>query len=749
MRAKRPDKRLSRVFLLLVVGVLALSLACPLTAWAQEPSPPENGDNDDDPGLVQRIVQSITHVMTFPVETMTAALTKSISRILGGAIEHAAEPFVAVLGALVLGDVAHGPSPEIYEPAWRLLRNVSIALWPLTLALVVVWAARDGVTDNPVTFSNLKGGLIEWALSVVLSVASIYLIHLGLDLSRGMTTMILTDLWGTVNMQTLVGVFFNAGLWVALAALAPAVAIFFGLFMLIFGFSVCTALAFAYVARYTLLLLLISLAPLTITIGVIPQLRWLYWLWFKGLIMALLLGPINALLLKMAQMAALSGLGEVPGMFGGLVKFLAAAGILSILLAIDYAVIRGVFGAAAEIANKTKQTVVGVVAGLVTVGGAILTGGIAGLGAAGAAAGAAAGGGGGAAGAGGSGVGVAAAGGVVAGSSGAGSGAGGTAGATAASRNPSGASATREALADPGFLHRMGSMLQTAGQGGMASRNPVARAAAGVARGVGSSLSERGRRIERGLQDDNAEGVFSADLRRARTEAQAQSQHGGWAGLLTGYGISTDEEGFDRMSQSLSQLSDRYGGAAVRGAAPDVLPAMAAAQRHGGISLQQHAESAGYKNPGDFVGGEIEQRLWGSTGKPDEPVFPSGHSMRPDPWKGSGPSAYDYRRGTRLARSLGRHGADQVDAYARLSWAVRNPAHGQGEDAVDALDQAAGRARYAARDAQGRTQFGSVAWPEFAAQANQLTTGLGIENADLPSAWLAESQFLAKGHKND
>ena len=685
---------------------------------------------------MQRIVQSISHVMTFPIETMTAALTESITKMMGGAMEHAATPFVSVLSALVLGDVAYGPSPEIYGPAWRLLRNVSVALWPLTLGLVVVWAAQGGLTDNPITFANLKDGLLGWALSLVFSVASLFLIQLGLRLSRGMTTMILTQLWGTLNMQTIVGVFFSMGLWGALMGLAPAVAILFGLFMLIFGSSICTALAFAYVARYTLLLILISLAPLVITLGVIPQLRWLYWLWFKGLIMALLLGPINALLLKMAQMAAVSGLGEVPSFFGGLVKLIAAAGVLSVLLSVDYAVIRGVFGALAEIATKFKKTVQGVVSGLIALGGVVLTGGVAGAGLAGGAAGAAAG---------------AAGGAEVGGAKAPTRGAAQASGASgrgssglASSGGASGAQATKAALDDPGFLNRMGSMLRTAGQaGGGVSQNPVARAAAGVARGVGGALSDRGRRIEQGLGDGG--GLRAQGLDAARTEAQTRAKHGGWAGLLQGHGLSPDQEDFGNMAQSLSQLADRYGGDEVRKAAPDILPALSSAQQHGGISLQQHAKSAGYDNPGDLVGGEIEQRIWGHRDRPDQPSFPHGSSMKPDSWEGSGPSAYDYRRGTRLARSLGRHNTGQIDAYARLSWAVRDPSRGGGTDALDALDQAAGQARYAARNTQGSGRFAKTAWPRFAEEADKVTAGLGLDPSDLPGAWLNERQFLAKG----
>ena len=56
--------------------------------------------------------------------------------------------------------------------------------------------------------------------------------------------------------------------------------------------------------------------------------RWLFWLWLKGLVLMLLLGPANGLLLKLAHVATVSGLGEISSLFGG-VKFLRYAGRLA------------------------------------------------------------------------------------------------------------------------------------------------------------------------------------------------------------------------------------------------------------------------------------------------------------------------------------------------------------------------------------------------------------------------------------
>jgi len=69
-------------------------------------------------------------------------------------------------------------------------------------------------------------------------------------------------------------------------------------------------------------------------LGAVRELRWLFWLWLTGLVMMLLLGPANALLLKLAHVAAVSGLGEISSLFGG-VKFLTAAAAQPIHLFVD------------------------------------------------------------------------------------------------------------------------------------------------------------------------------------------------------------------------------------------------------------------------------------------------------------------------------------------------------------------------------------------------------------------------------
>jgi len=737
---------------LILLCVSALLFLLIPTVAAQGPGPEEDDADGDEGGVITRIFKRISHVMTFPIETMVAALNISLQNILGGAINEAAGPFASSLESIVFGDIKDGPAPETWGPAWRLMRNISVALWPLTLGLIVVCAARGGVVDNPVTMSELHDGIAQWVGSIVFTLASAYLIGLGLKLTQGMTHEILSELWGRVDAKTLVGLFFNNTIWNAVLGSIPGAAIFFGLFVLIFGFALLTSLLFAYVARYTLLFILISIAPFIITIGAVRETRWIFWMWMKGMVITLLLGPINALLLKLAHVMATEWLRDV-NMFTGVVKFLAAAGVLSVLISIDYAVVKTVFGAAIEAAQKAKKTMEGLAVAAVTLGGALLAGGLAGslAGSLTASAGtdvkavgdkgttATATGGGGGDGEGGA-DGAAAAAGGNGGGDGGGGGGGGDGG--------DGATATRKALNDPGFTKKMGAVLRAAGSAGMGFRNPVMRALSGAARGVGGALGERGRQIERGQHQ--------ADLAAARKEARASSQHRGWQGLLDANGISPDQEGFMDMSRALRQLSDEYGGDAVRSAAPPVAQTMAAAQQRGGIPLETQAQEAGYDSPAEMLGGETEQLIWAHSGRPTGgALFPPGASTAFQSWGsggaaastasqswGAGPSTYDYRVGADLSWMLGRRGGKSIDAYARLAHRLRDPALGGGQQAVDQLYAAAGKSAHLGSEAKGEGAWRRTAWPHFARSVGQMAGEYGLSPGDMPGVWLSEQRYL-------
>jgi hypothetical protein len=287
----------------------------------------------------------------------------------------------------------------------------------------------------------------------------------------------------------------------------------------------------------------------------------------------------------------------------------------------------------------------------------------------------------------------------------------------------------------------MSAMLRTAGSATMSSRSPVVRTLSGAARGVGDALGERGRQVDRSHREEQRQ----AELEAARAEAQDRAYHRGWQGLLDANGVSATEEGFVDMSRSLSRLADEYGGQAVRESAPEVVQGMRAAQRYGGIPLAAQSQAAGFSSPAEYLGSQVEARLQARGERRTAPVFPPAPASQPGAW-GPGPGPYDYQVGMHLAGSLGRRGAEATDAYARLSWALRNPVLGAGEEAVERLYAAAGKAwESGGRGLSDSGEFDpDVVWPAFAGQAAQIARSLGLTDEQLPGAWLREQTFLAR-----
>ena len=68
---------------------------------------------------------------------------------------------------------------------------------------------------------------------------------------------------------------------------------------LVLGLALVVSIVGQYFARVALLYILVALAPIVLVLGILHPARWLQWLWVKGVLLVMLLGPINALLFKL------------------------------------------------------------------------------------------------------------------------------------------------------------------------------------------------------------------------------------------------------------------------------------------------------------------------------------------------------------------------------------------------------------------------------------------------------------------
>jgi len=292
----------------------------------------------------------------FPFESLKEALR----RVIAGFIEDAlgeldkaiAESFgrwVTMTPGILTPGGGAAELPVDMMGVWQTTVAISAILWPVTLAIIGAIAAKDVVAARSWGIGDLKEAIFGWLISAAAAGTSIYWMDMANRITNGVTHALLgmqVD-WSALSFGLLVG---------AVGAMLGAGG--FGLMVAIIvfciGLATLFALIFQFIARYVLLYVLVAIAPIVITIAILPPARWLRWMWIKGFVLMELVGPINALLIKLVL--TMVNISSDTGFVPALVQFLGAVGILSLLLTVNYTIIRFVFGAIQETAHKVVST---------------------------------------------------------------------------------------------------------------------------------------------------------------------------------------------------------------------------------------------------------------------------------------------------------------------------------------------------------------------------------------------------------
>lgn len=339
----------------------------------QDPTPPPPPPPDDDGG---NIFQNITQLINFPFASLVEALQTAMQEILRAAMGPLQNLFESVLslwlqnpGILSDGNAAL-PGWDLMQDAWQFMYSIAIAFWPLTLAVVAAIAAKDAVAAATWGLGDLKTALGTWFAAVLLSATSLWWMDLANNLSNAITSYVLYNFAGPQFFPGTFMVFFSVilpGLFLAF----PLAGIILIIFLLILAITILIALTFAIIARLVLMYLLVALGPLAIILGVLPPFRFVTQMWTRGLLLVLVLGPIDALLLKLAFNVAQYASSAPP--LQAVSAFIGVFGLLSILITINFTLVKTVFGAVIAVANQTMRAVQAV--GQMVVAGALLMSG--------------------------------------------------------------------------------------------------------------------------------------------------------------------------------------------------------------------------------------------------------------------------------------------------------------------------------------------------------------------------------------
>ncbi len=588
------DTRVLRTIGALILVLLVLSfLVPPRPVLASRPAAPPMQTPTPEPNPITQIINQI---IQFPFENLTQALQNAMQSMLTNSVAPLESIFSASIGRWLTsspgiitpgGGIANGG--DVMGPAWRLMIKVAVLLWPLTLAVIAAIAAKDAVAAASWGIGDLKEALGGWLIAVVASGTSLYWMDLSNRFANATTSAILNmSFTGEAGFQpnALTGlVFGTAG--ILLNFLAPPASLFIVIFVILLGLAVLTALIFQFMARFVVLYVLVALAPVVIILSILPPMRWFGYTWLRGFVLVEAIGPINALLLKLVMILAVRGSSNDP--ITAFVNFIGALGALSILLTIDGVIIKGVFGAVQEVAQKAMSTVTGLVT-LAVAGATALAGGS-----------------------------IAAAGGIAAaGTSAAGggtgglSGPGGSGGAIAASAtNSTGPAQTARKAFNPGTALR--------GAGDVLFRQP------GVLGSVGAAMRSLGGTMEQRDKENQAAALRQQNQAARSNALQTGRRNGSGGGNPTGIAPSGPSNPSASPTSPLAPTPGGNGGSN-RPASP------APTQNPGSASLGSNAapsasRASGAANPGPAIAPSAAALPPAQTPS----VNPMGKPMPPSP----------------------------------------------------------------------------------------------------------------------
>lgn len=342
----------------------------PLPQSTPQPVPapePDSGDEPaaqptsaSEPNIIQQVVR---HTITFSTSSLIEAITEAFielsRRSMDGAVSEVLPAMDSSLVFLTEVDhtgLARFPQFETsIRSAWSSMLKVSLVFAPLVLALTVL-----GVIGGGGSAVEARAEVITHTLHVLVSYAgaatSFYLLSLGVRASWGLTAFIWRADLG-VHLEpakVILGGVITSVSATFLGMQVPLFGIYLIFFFVFTVLALMGALGLALAATTALLAAGVIVAPLMIGLGSIPQFRWLTWTWTRLMMGLLLLPVLNAILLKVASLMHVTMLGAVGegGLGSALLSFFVVAGVLSLVIGINYKVGVLVFAPLLEVHRK-------------------------------------------------------------------------------------------------------------------------------------------------------------------------------------------------------------------------------------------------------------------------------------------------------------------------------------------------------------------------------------------------------------
>ena len=273
---------------------------------------------------------------------------------------------------------------DIRLKGWSATFAVAMTLMPLTLLWNIMVAFRDAAT-SPSARANLWGQIADWLIQLCAILVSYYLISALIDLSNLMGSGVAKQLVGIEEIGNLANSLFNMmGFQIKGGIISlvtgqignVAVAIALNILLLIGFLCVIGSVVIVSFAKMVAFTILIAGAPLILMIGTVSQFRWLTGLYTKVLTIAFLLPVINALLIGLMVAVGSFAVSSTTNFASRvIVGAIFGIGLGGTLIGVNSMMIKGVYGAAINVADKAVRSGVNAAKKIGFAAAAVATGG--------------------------------------------------------------------------------------------------------------------------------------------------------------------------------------------------------------------------------------------------------------------------------------------------------------------------------------------------------------------------------------
>ncbi|MEM1551076.1 MAG: hypothetical protein QXH03_00210 [Candidatus Bathyarchaeia archaeon] len=358
-----------KTFLLLLI----LAILFPLPAFAQDP---DRGKEKEGGGIFGFVRQIFQHILVFPVQSMKEAIEKTFHEIFSAGIRSAFPGLHSLLlntfnsmPRLKGGGTGIFAGTDIFRKTWLVTLQASLFFFPAILVFLFLFSAREALSGSEWGVANVVDAISTWGIGIILALSSFELMDLACRFSNALTRALNREFAGAGDpLSTLL-----VSLLPVSFPFSPGIIVIM-VIVTVVGLVAFFALFASLVARWVLLLVFVALAPLALSFGSLPPLRWLRGLWLKGFVLIQLLGPINSILFGTGYLLFSFFFRGNP--LWSFPRFIVALGIASLIITVNMTISKSVFGAVVAIGMEFLGFIRNIVLGIALGAG---MGGIGGL----------------------------------------------------------------------------------------------------------------------------------------------------------------------------------------------------------------------------------------------------------------------------------------------------------------------------------------------------------------------------------